>query len=89
MIDTKVKNQTSDSSQSTKNAILVIGGAEDKVHGKEILQTFLLRSGAAKAVIGIVPCASREPSLIGERYYRLFSDMGAKEIKGSRYTRSR
>ena len=81
MIDIQVKNQTIDSSQSTKNAILVIGGAEDKVHGKEILQTFFQRSGGTDAKIGIVPCASREPSLIGERYYRLFNDMGAKEIK--------
>ena len=81
MIDIQVKHQIIDSSQSTKNAILVIGGAEDKVHGKEILQTFFQRSGGTDAKIGIVPCASREPSLIGERYYRLFDDMGAKEIK--------
>ena len=81
MIDTEVKNQIIYSSQSTKNAILVIGGAEDKVHGKEILRTFFQRSGDDNARIGIVPCASREPSLIGERYYRLFNDMGAREIK--------
>jgi cyanophycinase len=81
MINTEIKNKTKDFAQSTKNAILVIGGAEDKVHGKEILQTFFHRSGGANAIIGIVPCASREPNLIGERYYRLFNDMGAKEIK--------
>ncbi|MGL5794306.1 MAG: cyanophycinase [Waterburya sp.] len=81
MIKTEVKNPTKDSVQSTKNAILVIGGAEDKVHGKEILQTFYNRSGGTNAIIGIVPCASREPSLIGERYYKLFNDMSAKEIK--------
>lgn len=81
MINTEVNNQTTYSSQSTKNAILVIGGAEDKVHGKEILQTFFQRSGGTDALIGIVPCASREPSLIGERYFRLFSEMGAKEIQ--------
>ena len=81
MINTDVHYQTTSSSRSTKNAILVIGGAEDKVHGKEILQTFFQRSGGRDAVIGIVPCASREPTLIGERYYRLFNDMGAKEIK--------
>ncbi|MDJ0590728.1 MAG: cyanophycinase [Pleurocapsa sp. MO_226.B13] len=80
-IEIEVKNQTSNTAKSTKNAILVIGGAEDKVHGKEILQTFFNRSGGSDAIIGIVPCASREPSLIGERYYRIFSDMGAKEIK--------
>lgn len=81
MINTQVKQQTMESEQSTKNTILVIGGAEDKVHGKEILQTFFNRSGGLNAIIGIVPCASREPSIIGERYYRLFSDMGAREIK--------
>ena len=81
MINTEVRHQSTDSSQSTKNAILVIGGAEDKVHGKEILRTFFNRSGGSKAILGIVPCASREPNLIGERYHRIFSDMGAKEIK--------
>ena len=81
MIETEVKNQTRESSTLTKNAILVIGGAEDKVHGKEILQTFFHRSGSSDAIIGIVPCASREPSLIGDRYYRIFSDMGARRIK--------
>lgn len=81
MFNTEVNYQTSHLDQSTKNAILVIGGAEDKVHGKEILQTFFRLSGGSDARIGIVPCASREPTLIGERYYRLFSDMGAKEIK--------
>ncbi len=81
MINTEVKNHIIESSQSTKNAILVIGGAEDKVHGKQILQTFFNRSGGTDAILGIVPCASREPNLIGERYNRLFSEMGAKEIK--------
>ena len=81
MFNTEVKHQTSHLSQSTKNAILVIGGAEDKVHGKEILQTFFQLSGGSNATIAIVPCASREPALIGERYDRLFSEMGAKEIK--------
>ena len=81
MINTEVKNQIREFSTLTKNAILVIGGAEDKIHGKEILQTFINRSGGSQAIIGIVPCASREPSLIGERYYRIFKDMGAKEIK--------
>ena len=81
MINTEVHHQHASASQSTKNTILVIGGAEDKVHGKEILQTFFQRSGGKDATIGIVPCASREPTLIGERYYRLFNDMGAREIK--------
>ncbi|MGV2827814.1 cyanophycinase [Myxosarcina sp. GI1(2024)] len=81
MFNTEIKTQVTAFAQSTKNAILVIGGAEDKIHGREILQTFLNRSGGSEAVIGIVPCASREPTLIGDRYQRIFSDMGAKEVR--------
>ncbi len=46
------------------HAILAIGGAEDKVHGKEILHTFFERSGGTAACIGIIPCASRDPVAI-------------------------
>lgn len=67
--------------QSTKTAILVIGGAEDKVHGREILHTFFGRSGSVDARIAIIPSASREPAIIGERYVQIFEDMGAKEIQ--------
>jgi cyanophycinase len=81
MLNTEVNNEVNHLFQSTKNAILVIGGAEDKVHGKEILQTFFHRSGGSDAIIGIVPCASREPVLIGDRYKRIFEDMGAKQIQ--------
>lgn len=66
---------------STKTAILVIGGAEDKVHGREILHTFWQRSGATNAIIAIIPSASREPTIIGDRYRHIFEDMGAKRIE--------
>ncbi|WP_448573722.1 cyanophycinase [Trichothermofontia sp.] len=66
---------------STQPAIIVIGGAEDKVHGREILHTFLERSGGPEARIAIIPSASREPALIGARYRELFEDMGAKAIQ--------
>lgn len=68
-------------SQSTKTAILVIGGAEDKVHGREILSNFFCRAGSGEARIAIIPSASREPIISGERYQGIFNDMGAKEIK--------
>ncbi|BAZ66130.1 MAG: cyanophycinase [Pelatocladus maniniholoensis HA4357-MV3] len=67
--------------QATKTAVLVIGGAEDKVHGREILRTFFARAGANDAHIAIIPSASREPSIIGGRYIRIFEDMGAKKIE--------
>lgn len=67
--------------QPTKTAILVIGGAEDKVHGKEILHTFFSRSGGSEARLAIIPSASREPAILGDRYRSIFEEMGAKEIK--------
>jgi cyanophycinase len=67
--------------QSIKTAIMVIGGAEDKVHGREILHSFFLRSGGNDARIAILPCASREPAVIGERYRTIFGEMGAKAIE--------
>ncbi|MDX2100565.1 MAG: cyanophycinase [Leptolyngbyaceae cyanobacterium bins.59] len=66
--------------QSTKTAVMIIGGAEDKVHGKEILHTFFHRSGGADAQIAILPCASREPAILGGRYQTIFEEMGAKSV---------
>ncbi|HIK56939.1 MAG TPA: cyanophycinase [Synechococcales cyanobacterium M55_K2018_004] len=67
--------------QLTKTAVLVIGGAEDKVHGRQILQTFFDRSGGTDARIAVIPCASREPAIIGDRYRQIFQEMGAKIIE--------
>ncbi|MBD2040587.1 cyanophycinase [Microcoleus sp. FACHB-672] len=67
--------------QPTKTTIMVIGGAEDKVHGREILHTFFARAGGPAAQIAIIPCASREPAAIGERYTTIFQEMGAKAIQ--------
>ncbi|GAB4289114.1 MAG: cyanophycinase [Oscillatoriaceae cyanobacterium] len=65
----------------TKTTVMVIGGAEDKLHGKEILQSFFARSGGTEAQIAIVPCASREPAAMGTRYTTIFEEMGAKKIQ--------
>lgn len=67
--------------QPTKTAVLVIGGAEDKIHGRQILQTFFQRSGGVDARIAIIPSASREPTVIGSRYHDIFEEMGAKAIE--------
>ncbi len=67
--------------QATKTAVLVIGGAEDKVHGREILRTFVGRAGANDAYITIIPSASREPTIIGPRYIRIFEEMGASKVE--------
>lgn len=83
MINSQLETQFQESHlpPSTKTAILVIGGAEDKVHGREILHTFWTRAGGSESIIAIVPSASREPALIGDRYQTIFQEMGAKVIK--------
>jgi len=63
-----------------KTAVMVIGGAEDKIHGKEILVNFFARSGGENARIAIIPSASREPVIIGIRYNTIFEEMGAKNV---------
>lgn len=67
-------------SPAIKSSILVIGGAEDKVHGKEILHTFWSCAGGKDAKIGIIPSASREPTIIGDRYVSIFQEMGSKDF---------
>jgi cyanophycinase len=81
MLQLETHFHESDLPPSTKTAILVIGGAEDKVHGREILHTFWARAGASNASIAIIPSASREPTLIGDRYQQIFEEMGAPFIK--------
>ncbi|MEL6383602.1 MAG: cyanophycinase [Cyanobacteria bacterium J06626_18] len=65
----------------TQYPIMAIGGAEDKVGSCTILTTFFHSAGGTKAAIGIVPCASQEPSVVGDRYRRIFTQMGARDIQ--------
>jgi cyanophycinase len=67
--------------QPTQTAIMVIGGAEDKVHGRDILRNFFSRAGGEDARIAILPCASREPSIIGDRYRSIFTEFGAAAVE--------
>lgn len=65
----------------TQYPIMVIGGAEDKVGSRSILTTFFESAGGPRATIGIIPCASQEPSVVGARYHRIFADMGAFDVQ--------
>ncbi|MCM1984295.1 cyanophycinase [Lyngbya confervoides] len=66
---------------STRYPVMVIGGAEDKVNKRDILSTFFAGSLAQKAVIGVIPCASREPLIVGDRYFQIFQEMGASHVQ--------
>jgi cyanophycinase len=66
---------------STHYPVMVIGGAEDKVNGCDILAAFFESAGGKLATIGIIPCASQEPSVVGDRYYQIFQGMGALQVQ--------
>jgi cyanophycinase len=65
---------------SRRGHIVAVGGAEDKVGDKEILRRFLDVSGGKRARIVIIPTASVLRDT-GERYERLFRELGAKEAE--------
>jgi cyanophycinase len=72
---------TQSSIVSHRYPILVIGGAEDKINGCDILTTFFESAGGKMSVIGILPCASQEPIVVGDRYEQIFRRMGAPQVK--------
>ncbi len=65
---------------STQYPVMIIGGAEDKVNECHILRAFFESAGGDRASIGIIPVASREPTIVGERYSQIFTAMGAKQV---------
>ncbi len=81
MVQLEAQSLAMTTPQATKTAVLVIGGAEDKVHGREILHTFFGRAGSTDAHIAIIPSASREPAITGGRYVSIFEEMGAKQVE--------
>ena len=66
---------------STQYPVMIIGGAEDKVNGCDILKAFFESAGGDNAKIGIIPAASREPTIVGDRYYKIFMGMGATQAQ--------
>ena len=66
---------------STKYPMMVIGGAEDKVNECGILTAFFESAGGKLSTIGIMPCASQEPGVVGDRYYQIFRKMGAEQVQ--------
>ncbi|MGD1898392.1 MAG: cyanophycinase [Phormidesmis sp.] len=66
---------------STRYPVIIIGGAEDKTNGCDILRAFFESAGGERATIGIIPSASREPQIVGDRYYQIFTGMGAARVQ--------
>src|SRR5690242_8746826 len=66
---------------TSSGALMAIGGAEDKMKARRILNAFLEVAGAAQARIVIIPAASLQAYRVGELYHALFRDLGAAEVE--------
>jgi cyanophycinase len=65
-------------------AVMVIGGAEDKLKNKVILTRFIQLAGGEDARIVVISTASSLGEAATELYRQLFSQLGAKNVSGLR-----
>ncbi len=66
--------------ESDRGWIVPIGGAEEKVHGREILSRFVALCGGEAASIVVIPTASRLTET-GPRYVELFRELGVTRVE--------
>jgi cyanophycinase len=63
-----------------EGSVLVIGGAEDKVRDRLILGRFVALAGGADATIVVISSASSLGAEAGERYRRVFGELGVPRV---------
>jgi cyanophycinase len=64
-----------------EGTVIVIGGAEDKVRDRVILSRFVALAGGSEATIVVLSTASSLGTEAGDRYRRVFSELGAREVR--------
>jgi cyanophycinase len=64
-----------------EGTVIVIGGAEDKVRDRVILNRFVALAGAADATIVVISTASSLGPEAGERYRQVFTELGAARVR--------
>jgi cyanophycinase len=78
------RDQPEDPTDQRPGDLLVIGGAEDKLGRRTVLQEFVRRAGGLDARIAVVPTASSLGPEIIEVYDALFTKLGAQQVFGVR-----
>jgi cyanophycinase len=66
--------------RTVRTALLIIGGAEDKVGRSTILRRFVRLAGGRKASVVLIPTASSFPDEVVETYTTAFKRLGVSEI---------
>ena len=61
--------------------VIVIGGAEDKIRDRIILNRFVALAGGESAVVVVISTASSLGHEAGERYRQIFSDLGVATVR--------
>jgi cyanophycinase len=74
----------SSGSGSRPGPLMIIGGAEDKLHRRNILDQFVVASGGPDARIVVIPTASSLGDEVVEVYDALFRRLGAGEVTACR-----
>src|SRR5688500_2229683 len=61
--------------------VIVIGGAEDKVRERVILNRFVRLAGGRDATVAVVSTASSLGAAAGELYKRVFGELGVSDVR--------
>lgn len=65
----------------TDGTVMVIGGAEDKIRDRVILNRFAALAGGADAVVVVISTASSLGFEAGERYREIFTGLGIQTVR--------
>jgi cyanophycinase len=61
--------------------VIIIGGAEDKIRDRIILNRFVALAGGENAVVVVISTASSLGHEAGERYRQIFTDLGVGTVR--------
>jgi cyanophycinase len=64
-----------------EGSVIIIGGAEDKVRDRVILNRFASLAGGRDATIAVISTASSLGAEAGERYRQVFTELGVAKVK--------
>jgi len=64
-----------------EGSVIIIGGAEDKVRDRVILNRFAGLAGGRDATVAVISTASSLGAEAGERYRNVFADLGIERVR--------
>jgi cyanophycinase len=64
----------------SEGTVIVIGGAEDKVRDRVILNRFVALAGGSEGTIAVISTASSLGLEAGQRYRQVFTELGARAV---------